>query len=77
MVADDAIMTVTFKIVKTLDEGKKCLGIFLDLKKASDTVCHKILLNKIEKIGITVTSLNLCRSYLTNRYKDTQINKEK
>ena len=38
---------VTFNIVITLNEGKKYLGIFLDLKRTFDTVRHEILLNNI------------------------------
>ena len=41
--------------------------MFLDLKKALDTVDHKILPNKIHAYGIRGNIMRLCRSYLTNR----------
>ena len=43
------------------------LSIFLDLKKAFDTVDHKTLLLKLRKYGITSTSYSWFTSYLTNR----------
>ena len=42
-------------------------SIFLDLKKALDTVDHKALLLKLQKYGIESTSYNWFTSYLTNR----------
>ena len=35
-----------------MDSGKTSIGIFLDLRKAFDTVDHCILLNKLYKYGI-------------------------
>ena len=59
---------------KSLDSGK-CVGvIFLDLKKAFDTVCHHILLSKLEQYGISDVSLSWFRSYLSGRTQCTQVN---
>lgn len=71
---EDAILAVTSDITKALDEGKKCLGVFLDLKKAFDTVSHEILLKKLENIGIRGIALDLFRSYLCGRYQHTKVN---
>lgn len=49
---DDALFSVTGKIIKELDVGNKVLGIFLDLQKAFDTVSHKLLLEKLYDIRI-------------------------
>lgn len=38
----DAVLEVTSYITSCLDSGKKCLGIFLDLQKAFDTVSISI-----------------------------------
>ena len=35
------------RVTKALDTGKYVVGIFLDLKKAFDTVDHAILLRKV------------------------------
>ena len=48
--------------------------MFLDLKKAFDTVDHEILLTKINRYGIQGTSLDWFKSYLTNRAQRCSVN---
>ena len=47
--------------------------IFLDLKKAFDTMDHVILPEKLSLCGVTSHSLNWFRSYLTERKQQTFI----
>ena len=47
-----AIITLVERVSKALDMGKYVVGVFLDLKKAFDTVDHTILLRKLEQYGI-------------------------
>ena len=60
-----------------LNEKKFVIGVFLDLKKAFDTVSHDILLKKLKKLGISNTELKWFHSYLSNRKQYTEIDGHK
>ena len=62
-----AIITLVEKVSKALDTGKFVIGVFLDLKKAFDTVNHTILMKKLEYYGIRGRIFNWLKSYLDNR----------
>ena len=62
-----ALMEITEKIKESIDKKKYGCGIFIDLRKAFDTVNHNILLNKLEHYGIRGTALLWFKSYLSNR----------
>jgi hypothetical protein len=62
------LLHVTNKITEALNNGKYCIGLFLDLKKAFDVCSHEILLKKLEKgFGIKNTTLLWFKNYLSNR----------
>lgn len=65
--AEDAVLDLTEFVARKLDEKQKCIGLFLDLKKAFDTVSVPILLSKLEDIGIRGLAHDFFSSYLTNR----------
>ena len=69
-----AIITLIDKITKSVDNGDIAINIFIDLKKAFDTVSHEILLKKLFNYGIRGNVLQLCESYLTNRYQYVTFN---
>ena len=40
------------EITSSIDQKKHAIGIFIDLKKAFDTINHDILIKKLERYGI-------------------------
>ena len=62
-----SLISITETIKKTMENEKYGCGVFIDLKKAFDTVNHEILLLKLEHYGIRNAALKWFRSYLTDR----------
>ena len=54
-------------------KNNKIASIFLDLKKAFDTVNHDILFKKLEYYGLRSKSMTLLKSYLSNRCQVTKL----
>ena len=58
-------------------DGQKVTGmLFLDISKAFDSINHKILLGKLEHIGLSARSLKWFKSYLADRRQCMCINVE-
>ena len=57
-----------------MDLGTLTGVVFIDLKKAFDTVDHDILCQKLEYYGIQSQNLAWFRSYLSNRKLHTRVN---
>ena len=58
------------------DDGKYTANIFIDLKKAFDTVDHDILLAKLRKYGVDNLELAWFTSYLTNRKQFCKVKRD-
>lgn len=72
---DDAVLELTEFVARSLDDGDKVMGIFLDLAKAFDTVSVSALLDRLESIGVRGLSHQLFVSYLSNRFQAVKIDK--
>ena len=57
-----------------MDKGNKVQIVLLDMSAGFDTISHRILLDRLEEIGITDKALDLLKSYITNRICRTLIN---
>ena len=68
-----AIFKVVDCIKSDLDKNRKCIGVFLDLARAFDTVPHKKLLKVLEQSGIRGTVLEVFRGYLEDRTQQVRI----
>ena len=58
-----AVITLIDRISAALDSGRAVVGCYIDLKKAFDTVNHRILINKLQLYGIRGHILDWFRSY--------------
>jgi hypothetical protein len=61
-------------VLKNMDDGFVTGVLFIDLKKAFDTVNHDILIKKLKKHGIDNSELLWFKSYLNNRSQTVSIN---
>ena len=69
-----ALLKATDNWAFNIDRGNVNAVVFLDLKKAFDTVDQDILLSKMNLEGIQGIALDWFRSYLTNRTQRYLVN---
>ena len=70
----DALLHSTNEWYRNMDDGMLNIAVFLDLKKAFDTVNHEILIGKLSFLGMQPCALNLISSYLGNRLQRCYVN---
>ena len=68
-----AIVNLIEKITNSLDNMKAVISVFIDLKKAFDTIDHTILLQELNHYGIRGIANQWVSSYLTHRKQYIQI----
>ena len=66
---DTAVLCVSDYILEELSKGCYVGAVLVDLKKAFDTVDHKILLKKLFCYGFRESSLDWFQSYLNHRFQ--------
>ena len=69
-----SLINITEKIRNTLDNNKYGCGVFIDFRKAFDTVNHSILLQKLDHYGICDVAYSWFKSYLTDRRQYVHLN---
>ena len=68
-----AIVEFLHDLYSNLNKNKDTYIVYLDLKKAFDTVSHDILLNKLKQSGLDQYTIAWFRSYLGDRQQKTVI----
>ena len=62
-----SILDIITESYQNIEDKRFSALILLDIKKAFDSVCHKILIKKLEFYGIRGVANKLLHSYLQNR----------
>ena len=62
-----SLINCTDNWYRNIDKGQLNLSLFLDLKKAFDTVDHKIMVKKLNAVGVRGIAGDWFASYLSNR----------
>ena len=69
----DAISLLIEHIYGAFNKKQSTIAIFLDFKKAFETIDHKILIDKLNLYGIRGLPLDLFRSYVSNRLQCVRV----
>ena len=70
----DALFQLTLTVQNSLDKGEFASALFIDVKKAFDTVNHNILIEKVQAAGLNGNVKNWIASFLTNRTQVLSVN---
>ena len=70
----DAIRDLVDDLHKAINKGEVNIGIFLDFKKAFDTVDHTILINKLNGYGLRGRAKLWLENYLKDRKQVVRVN---
>lgn len=68
---ETALNLVLASWIEDIEKGNNILAVFLDFKRAFETICRETLLRKLKRIGFSEMALNWTRNYLSDRYQQT------
>ena len=69
-----ALLSSIENITASIDVHKHAVGVFMDIKKAFDTIDHKIIIKKINYYGLRGIVSKLICSYFENKSQYVQFN---
>ena len=70
-----ATISLSDSILRSMDQGMLTGSVFIDLKKAFDTVDHDLLIEKLSRYGVRSSELLWFRNYLHDRSQVVQSSK--
>ena len=62
-----ALLSITNTCLQALDDGYDVCTVFFDIRKAFDSVPHRLLMEKMKTIGLNEYLLHWLHTYLSNR----------
>ena len=74
MSTTEALLELVEEITNYLEKNEYAIGVFIDLKKAFDTVDHDILCKKLHFYGVRGVLRKWIQSYLENRKQFVNFN---
>ena len=72
-----ALIELIEELTSSVDNKQFAVGVFIDLKKAFDTIDHELLIQKMDRYGIRGVGLNWIKSYIEKRKQFVQIGEYK
>ena len=69
-----ALIKLADNWLHNINKNEYCGALFVDFKKAFDIIDHDLLLRKLELYGLSDNTVNLLKSYLTNRQQCVRVN---
>ena len=71
---ETSLIHTSDRILTASDQKKTSAVVLLDMSKAFDSVSHDILVNKLQDLGLSPSTIQWFRSYLSDRYQAVRIN---
>ena len=61
------LLALLYGLLTKMDKGELTITVFLDFKKAINTIDHEILMSKVEGAGLGLKTCTFLKNYLSNR----------
>lgn len=71
---EEALLSVKEEIIENFENRLFTVGVFLDFRKAFDSIKHHILFQKLPEYGIRGVTLELIKSYFSDRFQFVSLN---
>ena len=73
---ETALITLTDNVVQHLEESRVVITVFLDFKRAFETIDRKILIDKLRKYNFSEETCEWFRNFLSNRKQTVKLGDE-